>query len=113
MAESISLAILENLVHLTKEDFPEGYVIVSATIPDVIKILTDSRFRKRARGTSMQKIGDAWLISKESTVLKVQSVVNPDEFNYLLNPRHPHFSRIVFDSPRPFAFDPRLFPGSR
>ena len=31
LAESVSLAVLENLVHMTREDFPRGYVVVSAT----------------------------------------------------------------------------------
>jgi len=27
MAESIALAVLENLVHMTRQDFPRGYVL--------------------------------------------------------------------------------------
>jgi hypothetical protein len=39
MAQSISLAVLENLVHMSKVDFPVGYVTVSALIPDGLNIL--------------------------------------------------------------------------
>jgi len=34
--------------------------------------------------------------------------VIPQERNYILNPAHPDFSRLVFASPEPFDFDERL-----
>jgi RES domain-containing protein len=40
----------------------------------------------------------------------VPSVVIPEERNYLLNPAHPHFSRISWNTPEPFRFDLRLRP---
>jgi RES domain-containing protein len=42
-------------------------------------------------------------------VLKVRSAVVREEWNYLLNPRHRDFGRIVVQQPEPFAFDERLF----
>lgn len=33
MADSISLAVFENLVHLNREDFPVGYVVIGAVVP--------------------------------------------------------------------------------
>jgi RES domain-containing protein len=41
-------------------------------------------------------------------VLEVPSVIIPGEVNYLLNPAHPHFRKIVIRKAEPFAFDPRL-----
>jgi RES domain-containing protein len=40
--------------------------------------------------------------------LSVPSAVIPKERNYILNPAHPDFARIVFASPEPFDFDDRL-----
>ncbi len=34
MAESISLAVLENLVHMSRQDFPANYVSVAAVLPN-------------------------------------------------------------------------------
>ncbi len=34
MAESVALAVLENLVHMSPQDFPTGYVSVAAVLPD-------------------------------------------------------------------------------
>jgi RES domain-containing protein len=42
-------------------------------------------------------------------VLEAPSVLVADEHNYLLNPAHPDFARIVADTPALFHFDPRLF----
>jgi len=32
MAESVALAVLENLVHMSRQDFPTGYVCVAAVL---------------------------------------------------------------------------------
>src|ERR1039458_6092110 len=111
MAESVALAVLENLVHMSRQDFPTGYVSVAAIIPDSIRITTaqDLRLRADLRELSSQDLGDWWIDSKESAVLEVPSAVVADQHIYLLNPAHPDFVRIVADPPALFHFDPRLF----
>jgi RES domain-containing protein len=111
MAESVALAVLENLVHMSRQDFPIGYVCVAAVIPDGMNITTERDLRLRAdlRGLSSQDLGDWWIDSKESAVLEVPSAVVADGHIYLLNPAHPDFARIVADPPALFHFDPRLF----
>ena len=44
MAQSVALAVLENLVHMSRRDYPTGYVIVEARVPDHILILEYDRF---------------------------------------------------------------------
>jgi RES domain-containing protein len=109
MAESISLAVIENLVHLSKEDFPSGYVTVTATIPDHVKILAEEELRTGFPTLNPGQLGDRWIASLESAVLRVRSAVIREEHNYLLNPDHPQFSEIVVESTMPFVFDERLF----
>jgi RES domain-containing protein len=111
MAESVSLAVLENLVHMSQQDFPTNYVCVAAVLPDSMKIATeqDLRLRTGLRDWSSQAVGDWWIESRESAVLEVPSVVVAHEHNYLLNPAHPDFARIAIDPPALFYFDPRLF----
>lgn len=53
-------------------------------------------------------LGTRWVRKNETAVLVVPSAVIPNERNYLLNPKHPDFSRIKFRDPVPFVFDPRL-----
>jgi hypothetical protein len=60
MAQSAALAVLQNLVHMSRRD-PTGYVIVEATIPDHVRILdhhcfldpesADQMRERRAPGT--------------------------------------------------------------
>jgi RES domain-containing protein len=103
--------VLENLVHMTREDFPTGYVVVSASMPESVSVRTEAQLRAhfpRAAATS-QELGDYWLNSGMSAGLKVVSRVVPSEHNFLLNPQHPDFEAIEVDDPIPFHFDPRLF----
>jgi RES domain-containing protein len=109
MAQSIGLAVLENLVHMSREDFPVGYVSVSAFIPDGVRILTEGDVEKDIANVGSRGLGDIWLRSSASAVLRVRSAVVPQEFNFLLNPGHTEFDRIVAEPAMPFIFDERLF----
>lgn len=46
MAESVVLAILENLVHMPRQDFRSGYVCVAAVLPDGMNIATEQEARR-------------------------------------------------------------------
>lgn len=109
MAESISLAVLENLVHMSREDFPTGYVVVGAIIPDTVEILSEEQLRINVGALPPQVLGDRWISGLSSAVLRVSSAVVPHESNYLLNPKHPAFPEIVTEIPVPYLFDRRLF----
>jgi RES domain-containing protein len=112
MAESIALAVLENLVHMSRKDFPSGYVCVAAVLPLDITVVQESELRLLGdlRDISPQALGDWWIRTRESSVLQVPSAVVPWECNYTLNPAHPEFARIRVDPPALFHFDERLFP---
>ena len=53
-----------------------------------------------------QSVGDAWVESGTHPVLSVPSAIVPEERNYLLNPAHPEFSRIVIARPATYRIDP-------
>ncbi len=108
MAETISLAVLENLVHMAGEDFPTGYVVVEAVVPEDIRMLTEEDLVTRFGGASQQQLGDRWIDSRASAVLEVRSTIVPLEHNYLLNPQHPGFAGIAVRPVVPFVFDDRL-----
>jgi RES domain-containing protein len=111
MAESVALAVLENLVHMARQDFPTGYVRITVTLPDDLFFLSEADLRRDRtwRDLPTRNLGDAWLDARLSAVLRVRSVVILSEWNYLLNPRHPDFSNIVVRPQEPFTFDERLF----
>jgi RES domain-containing protein len=55
----------------------------------------------------LQKIGQDWLESCRTPILKVPSSIVPIEYNYLLNPQHREF-KIVLEPPTMFKFDSRI-----
>jgi RES domain-containing protein len=111
MAESVALAVLENLVHMSRQDFPTGYVCIAAILPSGIDIVSEQELRLRAdlHDLSPQSLGDWWIDANVSAVLEVASTIVPHERNYLLNPTHPDFAKIPTDPPALFHFDSRLF----
>lgn len=70
MAESVSLAVLENLVHMSKEDFPTGYIAVAAEIPDEVKVIEEKALIRRFPGLDPAKLGDQWIESGASAVYR-------------------------------------------
>jgi RES domain-containing protein len=112
-AQSQSLAVLEVLVHLEGPELLRKYVFLEATFdPSLVIELDRPSLPKNWRSDPVPKavraIGDRWALSGESAVLRVPSVLVPDESNFLLNPRHPDFAKITVSRPNAFRFDGRL-----
>jgi RES domain-containing protein len=111
-AGSQSLATLEMLVQ--DEPLRARYVMIPVGLPKNLKIERVSAeelpadWRDLATRDQIQAIGTAWAKRKSSAVLAVPSAVIPAEFNYLLNPLHPSFSKIEIGEPQDFITDLRL-----
>jgi len=103
-ASSSALAVLEYLVHL--DELPEGLILTYIEIPDTLEM--EEVEWVPADSHASQQMGDEWLASLSSPVLRVPSVIAPDSFNYLLNPSHSRFGEISVSKTSPFAFDGRL-----
>ena len=54
-------------------------------------------------------IGNEFLKTKKSLLLKVPSAIIPEETNVLINPAHPDFKKVKIIKASPFQFDTRLF----
>lgn len=112
-AESRALAALEILAntHDRAALHANAWTIARAELPASL-IETPARFpdnwRAQPPPASTRAFGDTWLASSRSPALRVPSTVILGEFNYLLNPLHPEFSRLTFSPPEPFSFDPRF-----
>jgi RES domain-containing protein len=109
---TLSLALVETLVHL-----PSGVLPAYAAVPihfeaSLVEALPAEElpggWRKHPAPPETRSIGDAWARSARSVLLRVPSVVVPVEFDYIVNPSHPDFSRIRIDAAVPFPFDARL-----
>jgi RES domain-containing protein len=112
-AGSVSLAVLEMLVHLENTDVLPAYSICAARFDDAVLTNLDrsklhANWRDSPSPPELLAMGDAWIASRSSAVLEVPSAVVDSESNYLINPDHPDFVSLVIDPPGPFSFDPRL-----
>jgi RES domain-containing protein len=56
----------------------------------------------------LQMIGDEWLDSRPSVVLRVPSAIVGGEFNYLLNPLHSDFTKLGLHDLERIPIDKRL-----
>lgn len=113
-AEHLSLAALEQLVHVEAEDAPDC-VAFAVDVPESVQVeeLRPADLPREWRAdpppASLADLGARWVAEARSAVLLVPSAVIPSERNVLLNPDHPEFARLVRAAPAPFSFDPRLF----
>jgi RES domain-containing protein len=113
-SESISLAVLEFTLNYRRRGWVPASVLAYAEIPDDLPIETvqspdlPRNWHAAAPPEALQRVGQDWLDRAAAAILKVPSAVVVQEWNYLLNPRHPDFDKILFSKPQPYTFDRRL-----
>jgi RES domain-containing protein len=110
-AESRSLAALEVLAHL--EGPARGYSLVRCEFPETLietLALEDlpAGWRAAPAPPALVALGDAWVARGSSVVLAVPSAIVEGERNYLLNPAHVNFRRVIIHPPEPFPYDERI-----
>ena len=108
---TVSLAVLETLVHTAVNSIPSQRVI-AVDVPDTLPVDTadlPDDWRRTPPPPVLRDIGRAWLDAGRTAILQAPSAIVPLEFNYLLNPRHPDFGRLRIHEPEPFKIDKRLF----
>jgi RES domain-containing protein len=115
---SLALSCLEKLAHSSGTSLYAGsFSVTIYQVPESVKIKEiklsqlekfDTDWHKVINYPHTQTIGDNWLASRETAVLKVPSAIIDPEYNYLLNSSHPDFDKIKIVSVRPFQFDARL-----
>lgn len=114
-SESLSLAVLEMLVHLESQQAPTDWVAIPALVPAELPIRElnaeelPEGWRRYPAPEALKTLGSDWADAGEAVALSVPSVVIPHERNLLLNPLHPDMKRVEVGSPEPFVLDPRLW----
>lgn len=112
-AESRALALLEILTHTQNADLLAAYVVIELQFePELATALEASDlpaiWRDSPPPAAVQAIGDRWAADKGSVLLRVPSVLVPEEYNYLLNPAHSDFTNVRIGEPQLLAVDVRL-----
>ena len=115
-AESMALACLENLVHRNGMGLHTNFEVMHIELPKGIQVeVLDPKKLPigwndiTEKGKMIcRKLGSDWAKSHSTCILKVPSVIIPNEFNYLINCNHPDFKKIKIVKHHPFLFDERL-----
>ena len=110
---SKSLATLELLVHLHSTSVLHSFSICPVDFDDsLVEILEPAKlardWRQSPPSIALQAIGDDWISRGSSGVLRVPSAVIETEHNYLINPTHKDFKKLVIGSMEVLELDPRL-----
>ncbi|HEY5851986.1 MAG TPA: RES family NAD+ phosphorylase [Lysobacter sp.] len=113
-ATSVSLAMLEILVHMNREDVPEGRRIVTYEVPDdAIEHLPENEWpdgwNRLPYSDTVRAVGDEFIRHGRHLAIRVPSAVARGESNLLINPAHPRFAEIRLLADHPLSLDPRLF----
>lgn len=111
-AGSPSLAMLESLVHFGGRVVGD-YCQVALEIPDesIQELRADDlpeNWRESPPPDILKAFGNKFIVQGKFLMLKVPSVLVPDESNYLLNPAHPAFEKIRVLVKSKIRFDERL-----
>lgn len=114
-SSSVALALLEWRCHLTQ--WPSPPVVLIPIEFDAALVWSPPKlpahWRRYPCSIATRAIGDDWVRSGTSAVMKVPSATVPEhheEYNYLLNPAHSDFHRVRMGKPQVFEIDQRLGP---
>ena len=112
---SRSLSTLETVVHRSAINISSPYKLLRISIKDktVIKEIhikdLPSNWQTLEGYVELQEIGSKWYNSLESLVLKVPSAIINQEYNYIINTKHPLFlTNVILENVEDFIWDKRL-----
>lgn len=112
---SRSLSTLEMVAHRSYINISNQYKLLIIYISEELLIkeieIKDlpENWKSIEAYVELQEIGSKWYQSNESLVLKVPSAIIPQEFNYIINTRHPLFAtHIILKGVDDFVWDNRL-----
>lgn len=115
LAENPSSALLEILVHLEadEEDRPDSYQVLKVEttddmISETVSLASLSSDWKNNEDAT-RAIGDDWLERATSALLRVPSVIMPETYNWLLNPRYAEARKAAILRIEKHLYDSRLF----
>lgn len=118
-SSSRSLATLESIVNRGAITPNATYKVMVIILPDndrLIRQVKSAEVPKDWRTLSayprLQEVGRRWYDSLDTLILKVPSVVIPQEYNFILNTRHPDFrGNVKLIRTEDYFFDRKLLAG--
>jgi RES domain-containing protein len=114
LSQARSLALLELLVHFSSAAaLKMNYVFITIEVPDELIVGLNNELV----GQTLTKFNNEslWLITeqlffdKNIFAIKVPSVIIPDEYNVIINPKHEAMNSIAVKNIQTTLMDDRLF----
>lgn len=107
-----AIVVLEKLAHVDPDLLPEDLRLGCFEFKEPVSPTSiDEKSLPQGwteRETITQKFGTDWLRAGSACLLKVPSVLLPEESNYLFNPQQEQARHLHAVSERAFSFDARL-----
>lgn len=113
-SEHISLSVLEILAQSSFRSIPEKFKLLiinisaKGTWEQFRPADLPSNWRVSPAPQALADFGTQWLESRRSLLLRVPSVLVPQEHNILVNPGHSQFQDVEIEAIQDFSIDPRL-----
>lgn len=113
LGTSLAQAAMELLVHLGRADILSGYkkmevFFLESMLQHISIEDLPGNWAHPSMASLVEDVGDEWVVEQSSLVLQVPSAAVAGEYNFLVNPQHPHFAKIVYSEIMPFSYDHRL-----
>jgi RES domain-containing protein len=112
-SSNASLALLETLVHFNGMQKSCEFCRLKILIPEenIFECTPDilpAGWDEFPPPLALQQTGDRFINDKKYFALKIPSAIEPEEWNYLLNPAHPLFKKIKIAERKLLTIDKRL-----
>ena len=111
-APTIAMAVLETAAHIDDSGLPLNRFLIAIGVPGAIWARREEigaealppTWAAIPAGRASVKIGSEWLASRRSPILMVPSVIVPEEWVALINPRHSD-ATFTANVMRPFEYN--------
>ncbi len=112
-SSSIALSMLECLAHFPAAFAPKDMALACIELPeDSISEITIDELPENWRAVpsprDLKQLSYNWIKKQDTLILKVPSIIVPQEPNYIINPFHKDFKDVVLKEVVPFYFDNRV-----
>ncbi len=104
------MCVLEFSVHVKREEIPDDLVFVEIILPqcEILELSVNNLPKEWSELHISRDIGSSILKENKYLVFQVPSAIIPEESNYILNPLHPDFSKVIINNISTFQLDNRI-----
>ena len=110
-----ALACLETVVHLSDDPLPLNRYLVMVSVPASAWAAAAEFDPTELVGWDAEPAGQVsldwgvgWAKARSTLLVRVPSIIVPEEFNVLINPAHPQASKVKAVKLRKWLYDARL-----